>query len=252
LPPVSTRLKAFAAGADASRKSGYAPEALGAGAGSAPQAPTAEGVVSDAARGGVRGYLQSIGAPAFQDPNVAPMIEQALPGISGMPQPFRQGVYGVITKPTPAAQGMTPQANAGPPIDMSKPLVMRGGPRKIALDAGQPVGYDEMGRAVDTKGKKLGYLQEARPGRTLERNRGDVNQGASDRFGMGKLADDYTKLEKQYKTEFEDFKANGYRWPSGYFDNVNDKDAKATKIAVQQMRDISTDIDPKTKRPMAY
>lgn len=204
------------------------------------------------------GYLQTIGAAPYKDPNVAPGVAPALPGVSLMPQPFRQGFYSSLTAPTPEMMPNA-QASAMPPPDMSKPLIVPGKgkpmPMKMDLGAGA-VGTDEAGRAVDKKGKKLGFLAaQSAPGRSLEMNRGDITPGfnpaARSAFGQQVLGPGFEKAMKQYGEEYNAYKENGYRWPKGFWEGWDPKEAKAARQTIENMVANQTDVGP-NKKPVVY
>lgn len=206
-------------------------------------------------------YLQSIGAgqgvqPAeaspYADPNQAPWVLGAITGMSGAPQAFRQGFNASMTHPRPDVTGMQSAERA--PFDTTAPAAPARGrlPRTIQIDPDGPAAINESGQAVDAAGKVLGYLQQNGPVRTLERSRADVRDNDRDKFGGSVLNDDLKALQKEYKTEHADYTENGYKWPKGYFEGVDPREARETRAAVKRMVSLETDADPKTGKPLVY
>jgi hypothetical protein len=228
----------------------------------APQlARRAEEIAAATGHPSPNGYLQQVGAGTGQKPrdyDPSTPMGGAIEASKSMPGPMARGFLGALDQPHGPNTRLLPNApvQAGPPIDTSKPIVKKGAPMILKLEAGAPVATDEQGRALDKKGKKLGYLAAGDPNmRTLEINRNDVSPGfnpvARSKFGAGVLADLRVEGLKKYQQEYDDYVFNGYKWPKGYFDNVDSRIAKETRQSVENIVSSTTDVGP-NKKPLVY
>lgn len=106
----------------------------------------------------------------------------------------------------------------------------------IVLDVkpGQPIGVAEDGQAVDIRGRKLGYLNQAAvvtpygdvPIRTSERNIGDVAEADRDRFAR-------SSVEQRYGKHLNEVEFNGGKFPPGYFKGMKPEEKENIQKGVQ-------------------
>lgn len=152
------------------------------------------------------------------DPQLNPMQAEAAkyaynPNDPGYLQSFKRGAMRGFDRHD--ATTMIPNVPAELPVEAPKG---KRGKQYLKTETGAPVGYAEDGQAIDSKGKKLGYM--AQPAlitpsgdtaiRTADKQRGDVSMGDQDPFAAA-------TLDQLYGPHLKELRSNNNKFPAGYF-----------------------------------
>lgn len=157
---------------------------------------------------------------------------------------FAHGAYAGKDQGAPA---MLPNAIVAPPAE---PVKSKGG--KLVVRPGEAVAIDEAGRAIDARGKKLGYLNQPAvvtpygdmPLRTGERRYTDVIMGhepgaleQTDPFAASALEQRYGKHLR--KSDVDQYGMPNMKFPKGYFKGKSEDERKDIISGVRALATLS-------------